>query len=69
MFHPRLLILLAACVQVVTLASQPKSLADLPDAHPEAEQAGFVVPDGVEVTLFASDPLLQKPVQMNWDAQ
>lgn len=29
----------------------------------------FVVPEGFEVNLFASEPMIQKPVQMNWDAQ
>ncbi|MCB1274998.1 PVC-type heme-binding CxxCH protein [Prosthecobacter sp.] len=50
-------------------ASQPTSLADLPDAHPEAELKAFVVPEGFEVNLFAAEPMIQKPVQMNWDAQ
>ncbi|MEZ5387070.1 MAG: hypothetical protein R3F13_16300 [Prosthecobacter sp.] len=51
------------------LASQPASLADLPDANPDAELKSFVVPEGLEVNLFASEPMIQKPVQMNWDAQ
>ena len=50
-------------------AAQPKSLADIPSADPEVEKAGFVVPDGFEINLFASDPMIQKPVQMNFDAQ
>ena len=50
-------------------ASQPTSAADVPDANPEAELKGFVVPEGFEVNLFASEPMIQKPVQMNWDAQ
>ncbi len=50
-------------------ASQPTSLADLPDAHPDAELKAFVVPEGFEVNLFAAEPMIQKPVQMNWDAQ
>ena len=50
-------------------ASQPTSLADLPDANPDAELKAFVVPEGFEVNLFASEPMIQKPVQMNWDAQ
>ncbi|MBE2286341.1 MAG: HEAT repeat domain-containing protein [Prosthecobacter sp.] len=50
-------------------ASQPTSLADLPDANPEAELKSFVVPEGFEVNLFAAEPMIQKPVQMNWDAQ
>ncbi len=50
-------------------ASQPTSLADLPDANPDAELKAFVVPEGFEVNLFAGEPMIQKPVQMNWDAQ
>lgn len=50
-------------------ASQPTSVADLPDPKPEVQQAGFVVPEGLEVSLWAADPMIQKPVQMNWDAQ
>ncbi len=50
-------------------AAQPKSLADIPSADPEVEKAGFVVPEGFEINLFASDPMIQKPVQMNFDAQ
>jgi len=50
-------------------ASQPASLADMPDANPEAELKAFVVPEGFEVNLFAAEPMIQKPVQMNWDAQ
>lgn len=52
-----------------SLASQPASLADLPDADPKAELDAFVVPEGLEVNLFASEPMIQKPVQMNWDAE
>lgn len=51
------------------LASQPTSIADLPDANPDAELKSFVVPEGFEVNLFAAEPMIQKPVQMNWDAQ
>ena len=46
-------------------ASQPTSLADLPDANPDAELKSFVVPEGFEVNLFAAEPMIQKPVQMN----
>ncbi len=52
----------------LALASQPTSVADLPDANPDAELKSFVVPEGFEVNLFAAEPMIQKPVQMNWDA-
>lgn len=50
-------------------ASQPKSTADLPNPDPAVQQAGFVVPEGIEVSLWAQEPMIAKPVQMNWDAQ
>ena len=53
----------------LALASQPKSTADLPDPNPEVQKAGFVVPEGIEISLWAQEPMIAKPVQMNWDAQ
>ncbi len=50
-------------------AAQPKSLAEIPDASTDAEKAGFIIPTGFEINLWASEPMLHKPVQMNWDAQ
>ncbi len=58
-----------ALMSSAALASQPKSTADLPDPNPEVQKAGFVVPEGLEVTLWAQEPMIAKPVQMNWDAQ
>ena len=52
-----------------TNAAQPKTLADIPDPKTDAEMAGFIVPEGFEINLWASEPMLHKPVQMNWDAQ
>ena len=63
----RLTLLLGAAS--CAFASQPKSAADLPDPNPEVQKAGFVVPEGLEVTLWAQEPMIQKPVQMNWDSQ
>lgn len=65
-----LLILAAAVVLAgVCPASQPHSLKDVPDPNPEVQKAGFVVPDGFEINLFAGDPMIRKPVQMNWDSK
>nr|MBA3777082.1 sorbosone dehydrogenase [Betaproteobacteria bacterium] len=36
---------------------------------PELERKTFKVADGFEVNLWASDPLMAKPIQMNWDAK
>src|SRR3954451_3770072 len=42
--------------------------AKVPDPDPEIERKSFKVADGFEVNLFAADPLLAKPIQMNFDA-
>ena len=33
------------------------------------ERKSFIVPEGFEVNLYASDPQIAKPIQMNFDAQ
>jgi putative heme-binding domain-containing protein len=43
--------------------------AKVPDPDPELERKTFVVPDGFEVNLFAADPMLAKPIQINFDPQ
>jgi putative heme-binding domain-containing protein len=43
--------------------------AKVPDPDPELERKTFTVAPGFEVTLFAADPLLAKPIQMNFDPQ
>ncbi|GHB67005.1 L-sorbosone dehydrogenase [Persicitalea jodogahamensis] len=39
-----------------------------PGDNPADELASFKIQDGFEVTLFAAEPMLINPVQMNWDA-
>ncbi|CAN5872862.1 hypothetical protein BH11VER1_BH11VER1_32560 [soil metagenome] len=52
-----------------SLAQAQSNAVDIPNPAPDAEQAAFVIPEGFEINLWASEPLLRKPVQMNWDAQ
>jgi putative heme-binding domain-containing protein len=33
----------------------------------EKELASFNIPDGFEISLFASDPMIANPINMNWD--
>src|SRR5688500_19883314 len=58
--------LLLALVPSVAFA-QPN--AKVPDPDPELERKTFILPDGFEVNLFAADPMLAKPIQMNFDPQ
>jgi putative heme-binding domain-containing protein len=38
-----------------------------PAPDPELERKSFTVADGFEVSLYAADPMLAKPIQMNFD--
>lgn len=44
-----------------------RELKNIPDPDPELERQTFVVPDGFEVNLFAADPQMAKPIQINFD--
>ena len=57
-------LLLSLLLAVPALAQRD---ARVPDPDPELERKTFVLPAGFEVNLFASDPLLAKPIQMNFD--
>jgi len=46
-----------------------RDLKDIPDPDPELERKTFQVAEGFEVNLYAADPLLAKPIQMNFDPQ
>jgi putative heme-binding domain-containing protein len=48
-------------------AQGQRELKDLPSPDPAVELASFKVPEGVEVTLWAAEPFLFKPIQMNFD--
>jgi len=50
-------------------ASAQRSLKEIPPPDPAAELAAMDVADGYEVSLFAADPLIAKPLQINFDPQ
>ena len=67
----RLRTILAIAVSILALAraaSAQRAPFPIPDPDPEIERKSFIVADGFEVNLFAADPLLAKPIQMNFDA-
>src|SRR5438067_461892 len=66
-----LLLLLLICVHLCSPVANSLSAerdARVPDPDPEIERRSLQVADGFEVNLFASDPMLAKPIQMNFDA-
>ena len=57
----------AVCIVLLQQASAQRDLKNIPAPDPELEKATFKVPEGFEVNLFASDPVIAKPIQMNFD--
>src|SRR5271157_4723182 len=55
------------CLTAPALA-RAQSDARVPDPDPEIERRSFILPKGFEVNLYAADPLLAKPIEMNFDA-
>src|SRR5690554_2009820 len=51
------------------LARAQNYLQNIPDPDPLRQLAFFQVAEGFEVNLFAADPMVVKPIQMNWDAE
>jgi putative heme-binding domain-containing protein len=62
----RIALILAVFV-VVAVPAPAQRDAKVPDPDPELERRSFQVAGGFEVNLFAADPLLAKPIQMNFD--
>ncbi len=62
--------LIACCVIAATTpAFAQRGLKDIPPPDPAAELAAMQVAEGYEVSLFAADPLISKPLQINFDTQ
>ena len=61
-------ILFTTALAVLTAQAQ-RGLKDIPDPDPVKQKAGFNLPEGMEINLYASDPMISKPVQMNFDTQ
>ncbi|MEC7566979.1 MAG: PVC-type heme-binding CxxCH protein [Planctomycetota bacterium] len=46
-----------------------RGLKDIPSSDPMVELKSFLIDEGLEVNLYASDPRMAKPIQMNFDAR
>ena len=61
--------MLVILVSLSTDAFAQRELKDIPIPDAEEERKTFVLPEGFEVNLFAADPGIHKPIQMNFDPQ
>ncbi|WP_409013636.1 PVC-type heme-binding CxxCH protein [Dyadobacter sp. CY312] len=62
-------IILLPLIMVMTSSVNPEENKEDPDPDVEKELKSFKLAEGFEVTLWASEPLVAKPIQMNWDEQ
>jgi putative heme-binding domain-containing protein len=71
MRFPRLGAVLTAWLvaAVVAPALAQRDLKTIPNPDPELERQSFRLAEGLEVNLWAAEPLLAKPIQMHFDAQ
>jgi putative heme-binding domain-containing protein len=60
--------LFVAVLAFSTTTARAQRDAIIPDPDPEIERRALQVAEGFEINLFAADPVLAKPIQMNWDA-
>lgn len=70
-FRRSVLFPLAVCVVAhfwPLQASAQRDLTDIPTPDPVAERAAMSVDSQCDVNLFAADPDISKPIQMNFDA-
>lgn len=61
--------LLVTCwvLQFSPRAFAQRDLKDIPPTDPELERKALKLAEGFEINLFAADPRIAKPIQMNWD--
>lgn len=68
--RPRCVALLTAYLALcASPAWAQRELKVIPDPDPELERRSFQMGEGLEVNLYAADPLLAKPIHINFDAQ
>ena len=60
---------LALMASQASTAVAQRNLTDIPSPDPEIERKSFIVADGFEVNLYAADPQIAKPIQMNFDPE
>ncbi len=65
--HNGAVVALAGIIAIGSLFTSTLRAADAMRIDPELERKTFRVAEGWEVNLFAAEPLIEKPVQMNWD--
>lgn len=66
--RPPLSLCFAVCLSCfATVANAQRDLTDIPKPDPNAEAAAMKLDPKAAINLFAADPAIRKPIQMNFD--
>jgi putative heme-binding domain-containing protein len=72
-FQPGHLYQLGMTIWMIFLGSSAAQrnlpLEAIPKPDPSHQMSTFVLDEGLEINLFAADPMIAKPIGMNWDEQ
>lgn len=63
----RVALVIAAWLTLTSAVFAQRDLKDIPPPDPELERQTLQLGEGLEINLYAADPLLAKPIQMNFD--
>ena len=50
-----------------SIANAQRGLKEIPSTDPDEQMSTFQLAEGLQVNLFASEPMVRKPIQMAWD--
>lgn len=68
-FHYCLMMCLSVLLLPIPTVYAQDDLRAIPDPDPMVQKEMLHVAEGFEVNLFAAEPMVVKPIQMNWDAK
>ena len=68
MMNSKRTLLLFGLISLLTQCLAQNDLQDIPKPDLQKELASFSVPAGFEVSLYAATPMMEKPIQINFDS-
>ena len=63
----RAILVLSSLFLLATPALSQDNLKEVPPTDPQYQLERLNIAEGYELNLFASDPMIEKPIQMTWD--
>lgn len=68
-YSSRIIQRLLPCILGISTALAQRNLTEIPSTDLQSQLSSFKMAEGMEIQLFASEPMVEKPIQMAWDAR